>query len=175
MVISMRQFVLVVFACAIGGQACEAANTARGEKPTAQAIATAMPVFVQDVHPDAIDAVKVVDAFSKAIKAAKIPEAGALLDPSVLILESGGSERSRDDYLREHALADAAFLQSAQQQLRFRRARASGELAWVATESLITSGKEGAKRTVRSTETMVLQEHEGRWTIVHIHWSSGSQ
>ena len=168
MSMSMRHLVFVAFAC---GFACAAGNTAIGS----QALTTAMPAFVQDVSPDAVDAVKVVDAFSTAIKAAKVAEAGALLDPSVLILESGGSERSRDEYLREHALADAAFLQSAQQQLRFRRARASGELAWVATESLITSDKAGAKRTVRSTETMVLRKHEGHWTIVHIHWSSGSQ
>ena len=150
------------------------ASSANGEGRTGPALATAMPVFVQDVAPEAADAVSVVEAFSKSIKGAKWDDARALLDPEVLILESGGSERSREEYLREHAIADAAFLQSAQQQLRFRRARASGEMAWVATESLITTGKEGAKRTLRSTETMVLRKHEGRWAIVHIHWSSGS-
>ena len=172
---SMSLVLAFALACGFGAPAFGAAESADSEHAGGQSLATAMPVFVQDVPPAAVDAVKVVDAFSKAIKTAKIAEAGALLDPAVLILESGGSERSRDEYLREHAPADAAFLQSAQQQLRFRRARASGELAWVATESLITSGKAEAKRTVRSTETMVLRKHEGRWTIVHIHWSSGSQ
>ena len=38
---------------------------------------------------------KVVDAFSAAIKAAKIEEAGKLLDAKALVLESGGTEPGR--------------------------------------------------------------------------------
>ncbi|MGH8049613.1 MAG: hypothetical protein ACREPB_03025, partial [Arenimonas sp.] len=64
---------------------------------------TGKPVFVQNIAPAAIDAVNVVDAFSAAIKSVKLDVAKNLLDPKVLILESGGSERSRDEYLGSHA------------------------------------------------------------------------
>jgi ketosteroid isomerase-like protein len=116
--------------------------------------------------------VRVVDEFSAAIRAAKLDQAAKLLDDKVLILESGGSERSRDQYLAEHAVADAAFMQGATQQLRFRRARAEGAMAWVGTESIVTHSRDGKPETVLSTESMVLHKSAEGWKIVHIHWSS---
>ena len=139
------------------------------EPPAASA---GMPVTVQDIAPAARDAVKVVDAFSAAIKAAKVEEAGRLLDAKALILESGGSERSRAEYLREHAIADATFMQSAKQQLRYRQARADGNVAWVGSESDLQTTKDGKQITILSTETMVLRKGADGWRIVHIHWSS---
>lgn len=130
------------------------------------------PVTVEDIAPSANDAVKVVDAFSAAIKAVRLQEAGRLLDPKALILESGGSERSRDEYLQHHAVADAAFMQTAQQQLRYRQARAEGNMAWVASESLLQTVKGGKAVDILSTETMVLRKGPDGWRIVHIHWSS---
>ena len=134
--------------------------------------AAGMPAFVQDIDPAAADAVKVVDAFSTAIKAAKLDDAGNLLDPKVLILESGSSERSRDEYLGEHAIADAAFMQTAKQQPRYRQARADGDIAWVGTEGLLETSEDGKPLLLLSTETMVLKRTEQGWRIVHIHWSS---
>ena len=146
--------------------------------PTGQPVAgesrpsAGMPAFVQDIAPAAADAVKVVDAFSTAIKSAKIDEAAQLLDPKALILESGSSERSRDEYLREHAIADAAFMQAARQQLRYRQAQAEGDVAWVGTESTIQTVQDKKNRLLLSTETMVLRKTAQGWKIVHIHWSS---
>ena len=137
--------------------------------PRAQA---GMPAFVQDVSPEAVPAVKVVDAFSAAIKAARIDSAKQLLDPNVLVLESGGSERSRDQYLEEHAVADAAYMQGTTQELRYRKARVAGDLAWVGTESILTSKKSGKPSLNMSTETMILHKTADGWKIVHIHWSS---
>ena len=131
-----------------------------------------MPVFVRNIAPDAVDAVKIVEAFSAAIKAAKMDVAKNLLDPDVLILESGGSERSRDQYMGGHAIADAGFLRKAQQQLRYRQARADGSFAWVATESTLTGMDKGKKFNLLSTETMLLRKTAQGWKIVHIHWSS---
>ena len=150
------------------------AHTPPVPQPVASGIhsGSGMPVFVQNIAPAAVDAVKVVDAFSNAIKAAKIYEAAKLLDPQVLILESGSSERSRDEYLREHAIADAAFMQTAHQQLRYRQARAAGDLAWVGTESTIQTVQDKTNRVILSTETMVLRKTGQGWKIVHIHWSS---
>ena len=139
---------------------------------TALAPTSAMPVYVQNIAPAAIDAVKVVDAFAAAIKAVKLDVAATLLDPKVLILESGGSERSRDEYMGEHAIGDAAFLQNANIQLRYRQAQSEGNFAWVATESTIGSMNEGKAVALLSTETMLLKRTGRDWRIVHIHWSS---
>ena len=141
-------------------------------EPAKQAARTGMPVTVQDIGPGAADAVKVVEAFSAAIKAVKLKEAGDLLDPKVLILESGSSERSRDQYLEEHAIADAAFMQKAQMQLRYRQARVDGNMAWVASEGLLQASRDGKPLAMLSTETMLLRKGAQGWKIVHIHWSS---
>lgn len=137
-----------------------------------KAASMGMPVFVQNVAPAAIDAVKVVDSFSTAIQSVKLDVAKNLLDPKVLILESGGSERSRDEYMGGHAIADANFLQNAHIQQRYRQAQAEGNFAWVATESEIQATEQGKKILLLSTETMLLKKTLQGWKIVHIHWSS---
>ncbi len=166
----------VVFAVGIVLSAHALANAALAPAspgtPAISPVSTGMPVFVRDIDPAAADAVKVVDAFGTAIRSVDIAAAKALLDPGVLILESGGAERDRDTYMAEHALADAAFLQAARQQPRYRRARADGGLAWVATESVIERDDHGKQSTLLSTETMVLRKSDAGWKIVHIHWSS---
>ncbi len=133
---------------------------------------TPMPVTVQDIAPAAAEAVKVVDAFADAIKGARIADAGKLLDEKALILESGDSERSRDEYLDHHAIADAAFMQGAKSQLRYRQAGAEGNMAWVGSESTLETKKDDKPVVIMSTETMVLRKGPAGWRIVHIHWSS---
>lgn len=134
--------------------------------------ASEAPPKAQDIETAAQDAVAVVDAFSAAIKAVHIDEAAALLDPSVLVLESGGSERNRDQYLAEHAQADADFMKIADQEIRYRQARRMGDVAWVGTESIIRRDKDGKPAASFSTETMLLKQTAQGWKIVHIHWSS---
>jgi ketosteroid isomerase-like protein len=118
------------------------------------------------------DAVATVDRFSTALSSGDLPKAGVELDPNVLILESGGAERSAAEYLGGHAKSDAEFLKSAHQQLRHRSAHASGDFAWVASESELHIQKDGKPVTILSTETMLLQRRASAWKIVHIHWSS---
>jgi ketosteroid isomerase-like protein len=125
-----------------------------------------------DVDPTASAAVEVVERFSTALAAGDIERAVADLDPKVLILESGGMEKSRGEYLAGHAKADAAFLKDSHVTLKDRSARASGDLAWVASESQIHSMKGSEMMMIDSTETMVLRRNADGWKIVHIHWSS---
>ena len=125
-----------------------------------------------DVPQDAPPAVEIVDQFGKALASGDLKTVGDLLDPAVLILESGGAERSRDEYLGHHAIADAAFLKGAHQQIKRRIARISGETTWVGTESELHATKDGKATTTLSTETMVLNRTPQGWRIVHIHWSS---
>ncbi|WP_257387828.1 nuclear transport factor 2 family protein [Tahibacter caeni] len=124
------------------------------------------------IAPAAADAVAVVERFSAALSAGNPDKAAAELDPAVLILESGGVERSRDEYLAGHAKADADFLKGAQVSLTRRTAQASGELAWIGSESAIHAKKGADVVAIDSTETMVLRKTAQGWKIVHIHWSS---
>lgn len=114
----------------------------------------------------------VADRFSAAIKAADFDTARTLLDEQVLILESGGAERSREEYLGHHAIGDAAFLAAATVRVTSRAGDVAGDMAWLATESEIATGTGASAKVVLSTETMVLARKAGEWKIVHIHWSS---
>ncbi|MFZ5656214.1 MAG: YybH family protein [Pseudomonadota bacterium] len=140
------------------------ANPAAASEPAAQATSATDPAM-QEV-------IGVVEGFGKALKAADMATAARLLDEKVLILESGGAERSREAYLGHHAVSDAAFLAGATVTPKRRSAQVYGDTAWVGTESEILTGQGDDARTLLSTETMVLRRQAGDWKIVHIHWSS---
>ena len=114
----------------------------------------------------------VVDRFFAALSAGDLAQAGALLDPNVIILESGGAEHSATEYLGGHAKSDAQFLKGSHHVLSRRTARASGNVAWVLSESELHVEKDGKPLIFLSTETMVLHSGKDGWKIVHIHWSS---
>ena len=124
------------------------------------------------VDPALTEVVAVVDQFGAALKAGNTAVITRLLDEGVLILESGGAERSRDEYLGHHAISDAAFLSSATITPKQRDTRVHGDTAWVGSESEITSGQGSDAKVLLSTETMVLRREAAQWKIVHIHWSS---
>ncbi len=149
--------------CAHGEEKHEAAKMAAGRE-TAKAELT--------IAPAAVDAVAAVERFSVALGSDDLAKAGAELDPNVLILESGGVERSREEYLGGHAKSDAAFLKGAHITLQRRTAQASGDMAWVGSESEIHAMKGDKMLMIASTETMVLRKTDQGWKIVHIHWSS---
>jgi ketosteroid isomerase-like protein len=118
------------------------------------------------------DAVATVDRFSAALSATQLDKAAAELDANVLVLESGGAEHSAAEYLSGHAMGDAVFLQTVYVQLIRRTAQASGDMAWVGSESELHGMKDGKPSTILSTETMVLKRTDKTWKITHIHWSS---
>ena len=116
--------------------------------------------------------VAVVEQFGAALAKGDLAAAESLLDPQVLILESGGAEQSRAEYMGHHAGADAKFLRAATIHPGRRRVGVEGGLAWVGSESELHAREDGKPITLLSTETMVLRRHDGAWRIVHIHWSS---
>jgi ketosteroid isomerase-like protein len=125
-----------------------------------------------DVPESARAAVATVDRFFAALSAGEIDKAAAELDPQVIILESGGAERSAAEYLGGHAKSDAEFLKKAEHKPGHRTARASGDLAWVASDNDMVIQQDGRPVTIASAETMVLRRTGSGWKIVHIHWSS---
>lgn len=130
------------------------------------------PVATIDVPAAAQAPVEVVEAFGRALAAADFATVERLLDPGVLILETGGSERSREEYLAHHAKSDAKFIADAKSTLKHRRARVDGALAWVGSESELQATSRGKPVTLLSTETMVLRQTPDGWRIAHVHWSS---
>ncbi len=127
---------------------------------------------VLTVAPAAKDAVAAVDRFSDALTQGDMAKLAAELDKNVLVLESGGAQRTAAEYLGEHAKSDAAFMKTAHVMLMRRTALVDGNLAYVASESEIHTMKGEAMLAIASTETMVLKRVGAAWKIVHIHWSS---
>lgn len=125
-----------------------------------------------DVPEDAAPAVAIAEQFGEALAAGNFDTVETLLAPDVLILESGGAERSREEYLSHHAISDAKFLKDAHHQLLRRRAQVAGDLVWIGSESELHTTKDGKPLTLLSTETMVLRDTPEGWRIAHIHWSS---
>jgi len=160
----------LAFALALGGVMSASAQTqpaAHAHPP--QAAATASQA---DVPAAAQAAVSVVERFNQALVAGDLNTVGSLLGADVLILETGGAERSRDEYLGHHAIKDAQFLNGTRSQIKHRTARIEGTLAWVGTESELHASKDGKPVTLLSTETIILKNTPSGWQIVHIHWSS---
>lgn len=114
-----------------------------------------------------------VASFHSALEQRDRGRALAALSPDVVIYESGEAELSRDEYAAHHLEADTRFAASTKTELVDRRTIISGDLASVISRTK-TSGTFAAKPIdVIGTETMLLRrDAEGRWSIVHIHWSS---
>jgi mono/diheme cytochrome c family protein len=128
------------------------------------------PAPVQ-LPPAALNAAETVDSFQKRLAQGDTNGAAQLLDPSVLIYEGGGAEKSRDEYASHHLKSDADFLKDAEVRQLSRTGNAVGDFAWVATESELKSV--GAKPIgLITTETMILQRGPDGWRVKHIHWSS---
>jgi ketosteroid isomerase-like protein len=135
--------------------------------------ATERPEAEFEIVGAAAEAVAVVDSFSRTLVQGDLDAAGQYLDPEVLIVEHGGSERTAAEYLAGHGKADVRFLREMRQKLVHRKAGASGDLAWVVSEREVEGQSDGEPLALYSTETMVLRRApSGRWSIVHIHWSS---
>lgn len=161
-----------VFVLALGSAMSVAAQMKPAPAAHAHHPEQTAPAPQLDVPSAAQAPVTVVERFGQALAAGDLKAAGSFLDADVLILETGGAERSREEYLGHHAISDAQFLKGTQSQLKQRRARIQGDLAWVGTESELHASKDGKALTLLSTETMVLKKTGPEWQIVHIHWSS---
>ena len=115
---------------------------------------------------------KVVERFQQALSSGDTATALSLLDENVRIFESGGIERSREEYASHHLAADAGFLRGATIRQLSRTGDEAGDLAWGGSESQISAPSSGKPAKLGSTETMILKKGDNGWRIVHIHWSS---
>ena len=116
-----------------------------------------------------------VDAFHQALTDGDSAQAMALLSDDVSIYESGGAEASKAEYAAHHLDADIAFLKGIKQSVAARSSQASGDMAFVTSQGTTVGTYKDKSINSASTETMVLRLTEGKWKIVHIHWSSADK
>lgn len=113
-----------------------------------------------------------VDAFAAALRSGDAAAVRQLMAPNVVIAESGGVERSFDEYAGHHMPADMAFSAAVQFTLEQRDVVAADDIATVVSRSQVHGELQGRTIHSRMMETMVLRRTDGQWRIVHIHWSS---
>ncbi len=114
---------------------------------------------------------EIVHAFHAAVAAGDSTGALSLLDPAVVIYESGGVERSRAEFQSHHLGIDMAFDQSTDRTVVEQNTVQSGEYAWFTSVSQVRGEFRGREINSRGTETVVLRHTDAGWRIVHIHWS----
>ncbi len=139
-------------------------------------IGLSSPAFA---HDDALPAalqtpLEIVAAFGAALDAGDETVLASLLAPDVQIAESGGIERSLEEYRAHHMAADIAFSEAVETTILDRRIYEADGLVTVITEAVSKGTFREKPINSRLMETMVLQEVGGTWKIVHIHWSSAS-
>src|SRR3546814_15502137 len=81
-----------------------------------------------DVCSSDLAAVAVAERFNSALSSGDLATVEALLAADVLILESGGAEHSREEYMGHHAVSDAAFLKGAHRRSAERRVGKEGSV-----------------------------------------------
>lgn len=147
---------------------------------TAMMIALGAAACASSTHPAVtprIEAIQetpegVVDAFAAALRAGDVPALRRLMAPNVVIAESGGVERSFDEYAVAHMPADIAFTRGVEFTLEHRDSIVDRDMATVISRAQVQGQFNGRPIHSNSMETMVLQHMDGNWRIVHIHWSS---
>ena len=129
----------------------------------------------QSLQSDVADtATDVVNAFHAALKRGDATAALNLMAEDVVIFESGGVERNRAEYETHHLKSDAAFSAATTRTPVSQTIASYGNLSSVMSVEFVKGTFRDRPINSRSVETMVLRKTEGRWRIIHIHWSSSA-
>ncbi|ASP49276.1 YybH family protein [Cognaticolwellia beringensis] len=118
------------------------------------------------------EAGKAITQFHQALKAGDKVTARALLADDVLIFEGGGVEKSADEYAQHHMLSDMKYLAEINTEVLDYQIKVFGDIAYAMSSSKSTGKYRGKDINSEGMETMVLQKIDGKWKIVHIHWSN---
>jgi len=118
--------------------------------------------------------IETVVAFGAALEAGDEAALVGLLAADVQIAESGGIERSLEEYRSHHMAADITFSKAVETTVLDRQGFEGGGLVTILTEYVSKGTFRDKPVNSRLMETMVLQDTGDVWKIVHIHWSSAS-
>ena len=126
-------------------------------------------VFAQNLQRDAV---QTADSLYEALKAGNTREVEAILDPQVLVFESGFVEASFEEYASEHLGADIEYMKTVEREILSRNVYAQGDITVIATRARFNSTYNDKTTVTMSNETLVLKRKQQGWLITHIHWSS---
>ncbi len=113
-----------------------------------------------------------VDSFHNALTRGDKEAVYRLLAEDVLIFESGGAERSLEEYAGHHMPLDMEFSKNMKREVTAQSIQESGDTAIVFNESQTEGTFKNKKYNLLGKETVILKRNEGQWKITHIHWSS---
>ena len=113
-----------------------------------------------------------VAAYHQALVNGDADAARELLAEELLLFEDGVPETSLEHYAGGHLKADAAFSKGSEVKLEIQKTWTEGATATVASVYEIKTKYKGKRYHLKSAETMALKQTDGRWVIVHIHWSN---
>lgn len=122
-------------------------------------------------HAQVAGPAEAVDAFHFALKSGNKQQALELLTADVLVFEQGRIERSRTEYARKHMQEDISFAGVTQRSVSRRTTKLLGNAAWVMSVNRNRGKVNGRPVDFTTNETVVLNRVNGKWRIVHIHWS----
>lgn len=120
----------------------------------------------------ALSAEETADSLYTGLKAGDTELIQKILDPQVLIFESGGVESSLEEYASHHMGADMAFMANMSREIISRKILEQGEICVIATQTRLSGTYRDKQINSMSDETLVLQKKKQGWRITHIHWSS---
>ncbi|PKI14936.1 DUF4440 domain-containing protein [Colwellia sp. 12G3] len=117
-------------------------------------------------------AAQVITSFHNALKSGDKEQARAALADNVMIFEGGNVERSADQYAHHHMLSDMKYLADMTSETLEHQVKIIGNTAISTSRSHTKGVFKGKERDYQSMETMVLENQNGDWKIIHIHWSN---
>ena len=120
---------------------------------------------------DTSGALAALEAFHNSLASGDSAAVEALLAEDVLVQE-GGHVETREEYLSHHLGADMEFASQVPNQRTVLRVDREGDVAWVASSSLMEGEFKGQSVLAAGAELMVLSRVSGVWKIRSIHWSS---
>lgn len=122
----------------------------------------------------ASEAVAALDAFHAALVEGNRERAMELVDPQAAFYESGHVERSLEEYASGHMANDMKFAATSKRTVLAQQVREVGNVAtiWRETETAMTTPR-GTPVKMPGLETAVMEKKDGKWRLVHVHWSSG--
>jgi len=113
----------------------------------------------------------VFEQFHAALKAGDETVARSFLANDLMVLESGHIQNSAAEYAAGHMKSDMAFLKDMNKTILEQHINVFGDTAIISTLSKLSGQYKGRAYDRKGLETMVLRKVDGRWLIVHLHWS----
>ncbi len=143
-----------------------------GGAPTAPAVSSgAGSPATSDSPGDSAEVAATVARFHAALAAGDSGAALGLLQPHVVILESGGAE-DLAAYRGHHLPADIEFARAGPSTRGATTVRVRGDVAWASGTSVTQGQFRGRAINSAGAELMVLERTAQGWRIAAIHWSS---